>query len=591
MKVRYGGVVWFVCCFLVLVSTAWAGSAVPAANGLRGRTSGAAALPAWVPSEPGESSPRMVRVRILAFNDFHGQIIKGRTIADRPVGSAPVLAAYLAKRAAERPTIIVHAGDLVGASPPQSGLLQDEPAMMFVNRLANSHCSSRRRLDPRCNLVGTLGNHEFDEGLDELLRMIYGGNYPKGPYLEDPYSGAHFPYICANVVYTDDSKPVLPPFVIKVIAEIPVGFIGAVVRNTPAMVDPEGIQGLSFLDEAESINRYAKLLKKLGVETIIAVVHQGGVQDSYQGPTNPAGPELTGKIVDLVTALDDEIDVVISGHTHEFTNALIRNQHGVPILVTQAWAKSVAFGDIRLVIDRQTRDVLFKSARIETTWADAGAGLNPDPEVQEIVDQAEEMTGPIIQQVIAQAAKDILRQPNDAGESALGDLVADAQKTVAGVDFAFMNPGGIRADIAAGQVTWGDLYTVQPFGNAMVKMQLSGKQIHDLLNEQWAGRTEPKILQISGLTYTWDANRPEHDRIVEVLKDGVLIDESAYYSVGVIEFLASGGDDFTIFADGKDPVVGGNDLDVLIQYIQSLPQPFSAAIDGRITCTATGTGG
>jgi len=498
-----------------------------------------------------------------------------------------VLAAYLnaAQAGMEDRTFIVHAGDHVGASPPASALLQDEPSITFLNLLANKHCKYQRPTDAKCNVVGTLGNHEFDEGKDELLRLLDGGNHATGPFLEDPYRGAKFPYVCANVVRTATNEPLLDPYVIKKINGVRIAFIGVVLRQTPTIVTPSGVAGLTFLDEADAINRYVKQLKADGVRSIVILIHQGGRQTTYQGPTQPSATVVDGTdIRDIVNRLDDEVDVVVSGHAHSFTNALLKNKNGKEILVTQAFSASTAYADIDLEIDKKSRDVVAKSASIITTFADAGPGLTPDLEVAQLVARAEQTVAPLVNQVIGQAAGDILQAENSAGESALGNLIADSQRAAVQVDFAFMNPGGIRTDIRAGEVTWGELFAVQPFGNSLVKLNLTGQQVYDLLNQQWAApQPFPRILKTSGLTYTWDNNRPANDRIVEIRKNGVPLDRGATYSVVVNNFLAAGGDNFTVLLQGTTQVGGPIDLDALISYIKSLPQPFSAAIEGRIT--------
>lgn len=520
-------------------------------------------------------------VRILAINDFHGQLSEGRRVGNRPVGGAAVLAAYLkaAQEGREDRTILVHAGDHVGASPPASALLQDEPSISFFNRLGDGHCTYQAPLDPRCNLVGTPGNHEFDEGVEEMFRLLLGGNHPSGPFLEDPYRGARFPYVSANVVDAATGRPLLPPYVIKKIKGMPIAFIGAVLKETPTIVTPTGVAGLSFLDEAEAINRYIPELAERHVRAVVVLIHQGGRQSIYPGPTRPEG-EVGGRIAEIVSRLDDEVDLVVSGHAHSFTNALLMNSNGKEILVTQAFSAGTAYGEIDLSIDRATRDVVAKSASIVTTYGDAGPGLSPDPIAAELVAAAEEKVAPLVNRVIGESAVDLLKRQNPAGESALGNLIADAQRGAMGSDFAFMNPGGIRADLPAGPVTWGELFTVQPFGNSLVRMTLTGQQIYDLLNQQWLNQPFPRILQISGLTYTWDNNLPVGDRIVEVRKEGAPIDRAAPYTVTVNSFLAAGGDNFTVLTEGTDPVGGPIDLDALIGYIQGLPQPFSSQIEG-----------
>jgi 5'-nucleotidase len=537
-----------------------------------------------------EGQADTLRVKLLAINDFHGQLSAGRRVGNRPVGSAGVLAAYLkaAQAGREGGTILVHAGDHVGATPPSSALLQDEPAIAFLNQLANEHCAyperehKRAEWHPKCNVVGTLGNHEFDEGVAEMNRLLAGGNHANGPFLESPWRGARFPYVSANVVDAATGKPILPPYVIKKIDGMPIAFIGAVLKATPTIVTPSGVAGVKFLDEAEAINRYIPELRHQNVRAIVVLIHQGGRQNTYNGATSPTAPAVTGDIVEIVDRLHDEVDVVISGHWHSFTNVLLSNRNGKPILVTQAFSSGTAYGDVDLEISRASRDVVAKSAAIVTTWADAGAGLTPDAAATQLTADAEAKVAPLVNQVIGTAAADITRTENAAGESALGNLIADAQRAAMGTDFAFMNPGGIRADIAAGEVTWGELFTVQPFGNSLVKMDLTGQQVFDLLNQQWAGQPFARILKTSGLTYLWDNARPVGDRIVEVYRNGAPLDKSATYTVTVNSFLADGGDNFTVLKSGTNRVGGPVDLDALIAYLKGLPQPFAYTIQNRI---------
>jgi 5'-nucleotidase len=543
------------------------------------------ATPVTGASGPSTLKAKTLKIQILAINDFHGQITEGRYVSGRPVGSAPVLASYLktAAEGMENETFIVHAGDFVGASTPESSLLQDEPTIEFMNLLGNKHCTDKFQLHPKCNLVGTVGNHEFDEGATEMMRLFEGGNHIDGPFLQDPWKGAAFPHVCANVVDEDTRRPLLPPFSIKLVKGMPMAFIGAVLEGTPSIVTASGIAGYDFIDEAQAINKQVARLKRWGIKTIVVLIHQGGRQESYSGPTDSSGGEVTGDIVEIVKAMDSEVDVVVTGHWHGFTNALMTNDQGAEILVTQAWSKGSAYADIDLEIDRRSRNVVSKSAQIITTWADQGPGLTPDQDVADLVERAKAATEPLTSRYIAEAAIEITKTQNAAGESALGNLIADAQRATMGTDFAFMNPGGIRASLDAGDVTWGELYTIQPFNNYLIKMDLTGQQIYDLLNQQYEPyQPYDRILQISGLTYTWDADRPFDDRIVEIRKDGVAIDPSAVYTVTVNSFIADGGDNFSVLPQGTNREVGPIDLDALIDYIQKLDQPFSSTIEGRI---------
>src|SRR5208337_1444084 len=225
-----------------------------------------------------------IHIKILAINDFHGRLLSDRMVGNRPVGGAAVLASYLkaAERGMEHNTIIVHAGDQVGASSPVSALLKDEPSIMFMNTLANKYCRYKDGLtpisasgspgflgDPRCNMAGAVGNHEFDKGVDEMMRLMFGGNHPDGPFLEDPWRGALFPYVVSNVVYTKTGRHVLPPYVIKKVNGVQIAFIGAVLKSTPGIVTPSAVEGLTFLDEAESINKCIPELRAKHVSAVI----------------------------------------------------------------------------------------------------------------------------------------------------------------------------------------------------------------------------------------------------------------------------------------------------------------------------------
>ncbi|MET0413760.1 MAG: bifunctional metallophosphatase/5'-nucleotidase [Polyangiaceae bacterium] len=533
-----------------------------------------------------------VAAKILGFNDFHGQLAEGRLVAGRPVGGAAVLASYLQTSAADFAgrALIVHAGDFVGASPPESALLQDEPSIQFLNTLANRHCHGPRVQDDRCNVVGTAGNHEFDEGQGELLRLIYGGNHPNGPFLADPYPGARFPYVSANVVHEEDGDSLLPRYVVRKLGGVAVGVVGAVLKETPTIVTPTGVAGLSFLDEATAINDAVNALKKKGVRSIIVTIHQGAPQTSYTGATDPSAA-LGSPISNIVAALDGEVDLVVSGHSHSFSNALLPNADGTPVLVTQAFSASTAFADIDLELDRATGDVIAKSASIVSTYSDVAPGNVRDPEVQAIVTAAAERVAPLINQVVAQVAGDATRTQTPAGESTLGNLIADAQRAATGTDFAFMNPGGIRADLlfaanpslpadSDGAVLWGELFTIQPFGNSLVTMSLTGQQVYDLLNQQFA---LSRFLQISGLEYSYDDNLPAAERVVEARQDGAAIERAATYSVTVNNFIATGGDGFTVLLGGENAVGGDIDLDALIAYLSAQTGPVAIPVLGRIT--------
>jgi 5'-nucleotidase len=531
--------------------------------------------------------PSVIDFQVLAINDFHGQIIGEQKVSNRLAGGAAVLSSYLKKAAEgmEDRTVFAEVGDMVGASEPNSALLQDEPAIMIFNNLGNEFCKSSDKLNPYNNLVGTLGNHEWDEGFVELSRLIDGGNYVSGYFLENPWSGAHFPVVCANAINSETGLPVVPPFVIKQIprSEIKVAFIGAILEGAASIVSASAVKNIKFTNEVTAINKNVNKLKdSLGIHTFIVLLHQGQKQSSYDGPTDSTKELGPGVITSFVKELDDDVDVVCTAHSHAFTNALVPNKNGKKILVTQASSKGVAYADIDMKIDVGTKDVVYKTAKIVTTWNDQGPGLIPDKTIADLVDTIKIRVDPQVNKVVHRTEKRITRQTNKAGESLLGDLIADAQCAVMATDVAFMNPGGIRTDIDTGDITWGDLFSVQPFTNYLVKLTLTGQQIYDVLNQQWTAQEFPLMLQISGITYTWDNSRPAAERVVEVRKNGKPISKTDLYSVSVNNFLAGGGDRFTVFTEGKNPVVGPIDLDAFIQHLSTLKIPLQVQTDGRV---------
>lgn len=506
-----------------------------------------------VPDNTESFQNRYIDVQILGVNDFHGQLNTSKKIGSRYAGRADVLATYLKEAEAQnKNTLIVHAGDMVGASAPVSALLQDEPTVEFMNTMGFD--------------VGVPGNHEFDEGLDEMLRLINGGYHE----VTGDFAGANFPYVCANVIYKDTGKPVLPPYVVKKVNGMPIGIVGVVLDETPTIVTPSGVATVEFIDEAEAVNDAVYQLKEQGVKTIVLLAHVTG---SYDDKNN----EYTGELFEMANAIDDEVDVIFAGHSHGLVNVEVDGK-----LIVEAWSYGTAYADVDLQIDPLTKDVVNKTAWVTTTYQD---DVTPDAEITQLIEKSEEEVAPIINEVIGTAATPIAKAQNEAGESALGNLIADAQRAAMGTDFAFMNPGGIRADIEAGEVTWGELYTVQPFNNDLVKMTLTGEQIRRLLNQQWAGQPYPRMLQISGLKYTWDSTRPSGDEIVDIfLADGTTaIDPAASYTVTVNSFIADGGDNFSVLLEGTDREVGPVDLDALIDYIQGkLGGSITATIEGRI---------
>lgn len=499
--------------------------------------------------------PKTVDLQVLGINDLHGNL-EPTTVSNQAAGGVAYLGSYLAAARAANPdgTITVHAGDTVGASPLISSWFHDEPTVEATNLMG---------LD-----AGTVGNHEFDEGGTEMLRLIRGGHRDDGKQLKggvdtsDPdYAGADYPYVSANVTYADSGRYVLPPFTIVKREGVRVGIIGVTTTETPSIVVPDAVAPFRFGDLSDAVNKQVKVLNKLGVHTIVVLAHAGGFQDPGKDPA--------GEILTETAQMSPDVDLVVAGHTHSYLNTKVNNA-----LVVQAYKYGTAFDKVTLTVDRRTKDVTASSADVVTTYDDAVA---PQADLQSLVQTFKDRIAPVSTRVVGTAQAPATRTTTAAGESALGDLIADAQAHGAGAQIALMNPGGIRADLKAGQLTFGDLFAVQPFDNGLVRMTLTGAQLKAVLEQQFrATAGDDKILQVSGLKVTYDRTRAEGDRITALtLADGTAIDPAASYTVACNSFLATGGDGFTVFKDGTGVTSFGTDVDALEGYVESLPQPFA----------------
>ena len=535
---------------------------------------------------PASHTNATVHVKILAINDFHGQLPPGQTLNKRPVGGAPVLDSYIKSAMASGNTdgtIIALPGDVFGYSPPESGLLLDEPTMLFFNTYANPYCTiASHPPDASCNMVATLGNHEFDKGIPELMRKINGGDGATTiTHLVDPYPGTRTTYVCANVVWKVNNTPVLPPYTLRNVSGVPIAFIGADTMNTPRIQNSANIEDVIFLDEAESINRYIPEIQRQGVHAIVVLLHEGGSQTPYDGPTQ-VNETVTGRVADIIPRLDSDVDVVLSGHTHEFTNAYLTNAGGKTVLVTQAYMYSKGYADVDLIIDRASGDIVKKSAQIIPSYADQPPGTSPDPAITAFLAADEKVIAPVVDRVIGVAALDITRDQASAGESALGDLVADSQRAAMKAEVGFLSSGSVRADLSRGNITWGNLYSVQPFAGTVLSMTLSGEQIQRALEQQWQEPLPPHNLMVSGLVYTYDTTKPAGSRVTDVRINGLLLDRKAIYTASMVDFLAGSGDGYTTFTEGKNITSGSVDVDALVAYVGSLPQPVNVTVDGGI---------
>ncbi|EIT83681.1 bifunctional 2',3'-cyclic nucleotide 2'-phosphodiesterase/3'-nucleotidase precursor protein [Fictibacillus macauensis ZFHKF-1] len=497
---------------------------------------------------------KSVDVRFLGVNDFHGQLDTYNQKLN--AGGAEYLASYLKERKAENPdnTLMVHAGDIVGASSPMSALLQDEPTIRFFNNLGFD--------------AGTLGNHEFDEGVTELQRLLKGGPHPKTVEKYGPFEGANFPYVAANVISKKTGQPLVAPYVIKEVQGQKIGIIGISLSDTPSVVIPSGVEGVEFTDETEAINKYTKELQGKGIHAIAVIAHVPAA--SMADGANP-----TGEMVNIANDIDDDVDVIFAGHNHGFINATVDHK-----LIVEAYSYGTSFSDVKVQIDPKTHDIVKKSAEIVQVDR---TKVKPDEATKAFVDRYTADVAPKLNQVIGKTPAYINKESNEDGESPMGNLIADSMRFKTKTDFSFMNPGGIRADIDAGDITWKEAFTVQPFGNDLVTMELTGAQVKSLLNEQWSDPTRAKILQVSGLKVAYDDSRKANEKVTSVtLPNGTPLDDSKSYTVTVNNFMAGGGDGYTTLRGGKNKKIDVVDLDALIDYIKD-KGTIDPKIEGRIT--------
>ncbi|MFY0528520.1 bifunctional metallophosphatase/5'-nucleotidase [Archangium gephyra] len=515
---------------------------------------------------PARARPRTVSVQVLALNDFHGhlappsdtsgEIRTGSNPDGSPVrvktGGMSHLAHHLARLRALEPrnTLIVSAGDLIGASPLVSALFHDEPTIEAMNLAGLA--------------LNGVGNHEFDEGAAELRRMQSGGCHPvDGCQDGTPFEGARFQFLAANV--TDaQGAPLFPAHAVREFDGVKVAFIGMTLEGTPEIVDAAGIRGLQFRDEAETVNALVPGLRKQGVRAIVVLLHEGGVQTgTYDGCEGISGP-----IVDIVRRMDAEVDAVITGHTHQPYNCVIAGKR-----VTSAASYGRLITDLDLVLDAATGDVVESTARNVLVTRDT-EGV---PEVQALVERYDALAAPRRNRVLGQVTE-TLRPPDPqrwpSGESPLGNTLADSQLAAtkdAGAQVAFMNPGGIRADLEAGDVTYGEAFDVQPFGNTLVTMTLTGAQLHTLLEQQWEGSLVRVLQPSRGFGYTWKASAPVGQKVdpASLRLHGAPVDPAGRYRVTVNSFLAQGGDNFRVLPTGTERRGGPLDLDALEAWLKA----------------------
>lgn len=568
-------------------------------------------------------SNKPITLSLIALNDFHGNILppSGSVLVpdpDKPEGSRVSAggAAYLAslvhqlKSQNPRNTLVVAAGDMLGASPLTSGLFHDEPTIEVLDAIG---------LD-----ISSVGNHEFDKGRLELLRLQHGGCFPKTPdgsagvvgtdtcMNRGRFAGARFQYLAANVIDQQSAKPLLPAYAIKTVGGVKVAFIGLTLKDTPTVVTPAGVAGLDFKDEVETVNALVPELRSKGATVIVVLLHQGG-QTTARKAQDKSCPGFSGELVSLVDHFDAAVDVVVSGHTHQ--EYVCFRPDGK--LVTQAGFYGRLVTKIDLTVDARSKRVVAKDANNQLVTNDVVVkdaqgnvlplprgyhALPKDRQISKIVQRYGDLTAAVSDLVVGRVAEPLDRKLNAAGESRLGAFIADvflagssdASYGDKAAQIAFTNPGGLRSDISASPaVTFGQLFSVLPFNNNLVTMTLSGEQIRRLLEQQWE-KPQPmggRILSVShGFSYQWDAQAPEGAargdgaRVVpdSIQLNGAALDMQKDYRVTVNNFMASGGDNFMVLREGREVQTGEIDLVVAKLYLRvhGVVKPPEA---GRIT--------
>ncbi|MEU0879897.1 bifunctional metallophosphatase/5'-nucleotidase [Lentzea sp. NPDC005914] len=532
-----------------------------------------------------------VDVRLIGINDLHGNLepptgSSGRVIQPDgttvDAGGAAFNATHIKNLQKEvKNSVVVGQGDLIGGSPLVSALFHDEPTIEVLNKVGMDATAA--------------GNHEFDEGYKELLRMQRGGCHPTdGCQFRDTYPGAHFPILGANVTSAKTGLPALPPFWVEIRDGMPIGFIGMPLKDVPILVNPDGIKELQFGDEVKAANKYANFLDAIGVKSIVLLIHQGDQVTAPTGGPNACNVAPNNPGTTIATQVSPKIDAVFSGHSHQHYNCVVKDPAGNP----RPFIEGLAFGRelsvVDLKIDRRTRDVVRGETKADNKIVTRT--VTPDPVIQSVIDLAKQKSGPIAVKPIGSISEDIVKAQAPSGESPLGNLIADAQlestKSTGSAVVALMNPGGVRADLTYkakgaegdGVVTYEEGFTVQPFSNLLQTITLTGEQLKNVLEQQFTAARTFVLQPSAGLKYTWTASAAFGSKVSGVTINGVALDPSAKYRVTVNNFLASGGDGFSEFTKApKDETTGGkDDLLAFADYLGAHPNQKAPATD-RIT--------
>jgi 5'-nucleotidase len=513
-----------------------------------------------------------VAVQILALNDFHGNIeaptgavaySSASGVEEAPLGGAARLAATLLRlRQGQRHTVTVAAGDLIGASPLASAYFLDEPAIAALSAMG---------LD-----IAAVGNHEFDRGTAELRRIQQGGceaHTARKPCALEAFAGAGFDYLAGNVLDVD-GRSFFPGTALRDFGGARIGFIGLTLKETAELVSPAGTAGYRFADEADTANALAAELKNAGADAVVLLIHQGGSVHPYFNLADCPG--LSGDIVPTLGRLDPAIELVVSGHTHAAYVCELEAADGSKRLLTSAGRYGSFVTRIAMTVDPQSDRVVALKAENVPVRAEAGE----DPAVAAIVERYVGATAPIAARV-AGRIRGSLEAPANSRDTPIGNLIADAQLAATrgpqsgGAEISFINSGGIRTRLqpaADGSVSYGQLFALQPFGNTLVVLEMTGQQIERLLEQQFTDGQPAEIRQSllmpsEGFDFAFDRTRPPGQRIVAMTLHGQALDPERPYRVTVNNFLASGGDGFTAFSEAEPVAEGGADIDALEAFI------------------------
>lgn len=504
--------------------------------------------------------PQQTKLTLITLNDFHGRLEQDyKKRAGYDVGAARLTTAFLGEKWLNPGgVLLLNAGDTYQGSTV-SNLVQGQSVNEWLNAVGFD--------------AMTIGNHEFDWTVDVLKQRM---------------AEAKFPVLAANIYNSETHQPVdwVKPTAMLNAAGLKVGVIGATTEATGSIVMPANVKGLEFPAPTARFDELVPQLKGNGADVVVALTHLGSDIGTDGTLSNEARNVLDG--------MKEHLDALVTGHTHRAVATVYK---GTPVV--QARSYGSAYGKINLYYDKNLKKVVRATVEV----VQPSQALYPNGDATALVKKWQEAIGPKVKEVVAQAAVPLTRDTTLAGESVLGDLIADAQRAAVGADIAIMNGGGIRDSIEAGEITWEKLYKVQPFGNVLFKVSLTGQQVKQVLEEGVENyyRSYNKLpkghapVQVSGLSFTWDYSKPFGRRIDPAsikLADGTSLDLNKTYVVVANEFVATGGDDFTTFKDlynadkdayYKQAYTGIVDLDALIDYLKKMPQPINYSLQNRIT--------